>query len=145
MTANNSRACVEITRELSPPNSSRQQRTETALDHAEVDDPVLVAGLRHPSRISTGDRDDAAADAAALAHPLVHDRLSLCVVGVGGQQKFVDQDHGGAFFAAWVDSPQPTPAGGGLARSGARRHDPPVDWWMAVRIIAPAPRRSGED
>jgi hypothetical protein len=41
--------------------------------------------LRHPSRLSTGDCDDAAADAAAFAHSLVYDRLSLCIIGADRQ------------------------------------------------------------
>ena len=71
-----------------------------ALDHAEVDGLACVAELADPAIFTREDRDDAAADAAALAHPLVHDRLSLCIVGVGRQQEFIDQDHGVLFAGA---------------------------------------------
>src|SRR5262249_10889978 len=87
------------------PNSPTTLRwTETVFDHAEVGGLVRVAELSDQAIFTREDRDDAAVDAAALAHPLVHDRLSLGVVNVGWQQEFLGQDHGGAFrqCVGWI-------------------------------------------
>ena len=46
-------------------------------DHAEVGGLVRVAELSDQAIFTREDRDDAAVDAAAFAHPLVHGRLPL--------------------------------------------------------------------
>jgi hypothetical protein len=58
----------------------RRRWAETALDHAEVDGLVHVAELSDSAIFTREDRDDAAVDAAAFAHPLVLERLVRVVV-----------------------------------------------------------------
>src|SRR5438132_5060948 len=84
---------VEISLELSSANSSRQRRTALALDNAEIDDTFLVAELPNPTIFTGEDGDDTATRAAALAHPLPHDRKPLLLCASTRQQESLGEYH----------------------------------------------------
>src|SRR5262249_48265000 len=56
-----------------------------ALDHGEMDDPVLIAELSNPAFLAAGDSNDVAVFAATLTHPLTHGRDPLCFIKRGRQ------------------------------------------------------------
>jgi len=72
---------------------SRQRGAAPALDHSEMDDPVLIAELSNPAFLAADDSNDMAVFTATLTHPLTHGRDPLCLIKRGWQQLFLDQDH----------------------------------------------------
>src|SRR5262245_6675035 len=126
VTANNSRACIEISPELSPPNSSRQRRTTVALDNTEIDDPVLVAEPPNPTIFTGEDGNDTATHTAAFTHPFTHDCEPLLLGASRRQQISLDEYH--------------RHAAGGVAAARSLSHAIPRATSKATRWTRPGPR-----